>query len=72
MNLGGEQLEPCHEALLYGFGGPTVPIKGTFTLSVLLGKMPYTVEKQVNFYVVWVESPYNAILGRPAFSTFKL
>lgn len=34
--------------------------------------MPYNLEKQVKFYVVRVESPYNAILGRPALATFKV
>lgn len=71
MNLGGEQMEPCHEAPLYGFGNQPVPIEGTITLSVLLGKAPYTVEKQVKFYVVRVESPYNGILGRPALTAFQ-
>ncbi|KAK1351825.1 hypothetical protein POM88_053966 [Heracleum sosnowskyi] len=71
MNLEGEQLDPCHEAPLYGFGNQPVPIKGTITLSVLLGKAPYTIEKQVKLYVVRVESPYNAILGRPALTSFQ-
>ncbi|KAK1363125.1 hypothetical protein POM88_038686 [Heracleum sosnowskyi] len=44
MNLGGEQLDPCHEAPLYGFGNQPVPIE---------------------------ESPYNAILGRPALTSFQ-
>lgn len=62
MNLGGDQLESCHEAPLYGFEGQAVPIEGTITLSILSGKMPYNVEKHVKFYNVRVESPYNAIL----------
>lgn len=45
MTLGVEQLEPCHEATLYGFENQSVPIEGTITLSVLLGNAPYTVEK---------------------------
>lgn len=72
MNLKGEQLKPCHEAPLYVFGGQAVLIEGTITLSVLLGKMPLNVEKQVKFYVVRVESPNIAILGRPAMVQFQV
>lgn len=72
MNLEGEQLEPCHEASLFSFGGQAVPIEDIITLSIMLGKMPYTMEKQVKFYVVRVESLYNAILGRPAMAHFKI
>ncbi|KAK1392246.1 hypothetical protein POM88_011302 [Heracleum sosnowskyi] len=71
MNLGGEQLDPCHEAPLYGFGNYPVPIEGTITLSVQLGKAPYMIKKEAKFYVVRVESPYNGILGRPALSLFQ-
>lgn len=46
-------------------------IEGTITLSMLLGKIPYIAEKQVKFYVVQVESPYNAILGRPLPAIFQ-
>lgn len=45
MNLRGEQLEPCHEAPLYSFRGQAMPIKGTITRSIILGKMPYIMEK---------------------------
>ncbi|KAL8096671.1 hypothetical protein AgCh_037593 [Apium graveolens] len=45
--------------------------EGTITLPVLLGKLPYTVEKPVKFYVVRIESPHNAIFGRPFLSTFE-
>ncbi|XP_074346594.1 uncharacterized protein LOC141685387 [Apium graveolens] len=71
MNLAGEQLGSCNEAPLYAFGGYPIQFKGTITLPVLLGKLPYTVEKPVKFYVVQIESPYNAILGRPFLSTFE-
>ncbi|KAL8093495.1 hypothetical protein AgCh_035391 [Apium graveolens] len=71
MNLAGEQLEPCNEAPLYAIGGHPIQFEGTITLAVLLGKLPYTVEKLVKFYVVRIESPYNAIFGRPFLSTFE-
>ncbi|XP_074337104.1 uncharacterized protein LOC141674282 [Apium graveolens] len=71
MNLAGKQLEPCNDAPLYAFGGHPIQFEGTITLPVLLGKLPYTVEKPVNFYVVRIESPYNAIFGRPFLSTFE-
>ncbi|XP_074368150.1 uncharacterized protein LOC141708422 [Apium graveolens] len=45
--------------------------EGTITLPVLLGKLPYIVEKPVKFYVVRIESPDNALLGRPFFSTIE-
>ncbi|XP_074374074.1 uncharacterized protein LOC141714454 [Apium graveolens] len=71
MNLTGEQLEPCNEAPLYAIGGHPIQFEGTITLLVLLGKLPYTVEKLVKFYVVRIESPYNAIFGRPFLSAFE-
>ncbi|XP_074336248.1 uncharacterized protein LOC141673403 [Apium graveolens] len=71
MNLAGEQLEPCNEAPLYAIGGHPIQFEGTITLPVLLGKLPYTGEELVKFYVVRIESPYNAIFGRPFLSTFK-
>lgn len=70
MNLSGEQLKPCHEAPLFGFGGNSIQIEGTITLLVFLRKYPYNVEKQVKFYVVRVENLYNAILGRPFLAAF--
>ncbi|XP_074352154.1 uncharacterized protein LOC141691320 [Apium graveolens] len=71
MNMAGEQLEPCNEAPLYAIGGHPIQFEGTITLLVLLGKLSYTAEKLVKFYVVRIESPYNAIFGRPFLSTFK-
>ncbi|XP_074378284.1 uncharacterized protein LOC141719807 [Apium graveolens] len=71
MNLAGERLEPCNEAPLYAIGGHPIQFEETITLPVLLGKLPYTVEKLVKFYVVRIESPYNAIFGRPFLSTFE-
>lgn len=70
MNLDDEQLEPCHEAHLYGFDNQLVSIEDTITLSLLLGESPYTVEKQVKLYVIWVDSPYNTILGRQVLVAF--
>ncbi|XP_074356026.1 uncharacterized protein LOC141695698 [Apium graveolens] len=64
-------LEPCNEAPLYTIGGHPIQFEGTIKLPVLLGKLPYTVEKPVKFYMVWIESPYNVIFGRPFLSTFK-
>ncbi|XP_074356214.1 uncharacterized protein LOC141695909 [Apium graveolens] len=72
MNLEGEQLEPCNEAPLYAFGGDHIQFEGTITLSVIFGKLPYTSEKQVKFYVVQIESPYKAIMGRSFPSTFEV
>ncbi|XP_074377191.1 uncharacterized protein LOC141718711 [Apium graveolens] len=69
-NLVGEQLEPCDEVPLYTFGGHPIQFEGTITVPVLLVKIPYIVDKRVKFYVVQIESPYNAIIGRPFLSTF--
>ncbi|XP_074378249.1 uncharacterized protein LOC141719776 [Apium graveolens] len=71
MNLVGEQLEPCNEAPLYAIGGHPIQFEGSITLPVLLCKLLYTVEKLVKFYVVQIESLYNAIFGRPFLSTFE-
>lgn len=58
MNLNGEQREPFHESPLFGFGGNTIQIEGTITLSIMLGILPYIAEQFVKFYVVHIESPY--------------
>lgn len=46
-------------------------IEGIITLYVMLGKLPYVAKRLVKFYVVQVEIPHNAILGRPLLFTFK-
>ncbi|XP_074346963.1 uncharacterized protein LOC141685778 [Apium graveolens] len=71
MNLDGEQLEPYDEAPVYAFSGHPIQFEGKITLPVLLGKLPCTVEKRVKFYVVRIESPYSAIMGRPFLSNFE-
>ncbi|XP_074322994.1 uncharacterized protein LOC141659950 [Apium graveolens] len=71
MNLARQQMEPCREAPLEAFGGHHIPCEGTITLPVLIGKMPYTTGKQVKFYIVRVESQYNALLSRPFLSAFQ-
>ncbi|XP_074374056.1 uncharacterized protein LOC141714436 [Apium graveolens] len=71
MNLAGEQLEPYNEAPFYAIGGHLIQFEGMITLPVLLGKLSYTAEKLVKFYVVRIESPYNTIFGRPFLSTFE-
>ncbi|XP_074364053.1 uncharacterized protein LOC141704770 [Apium graveolens] len=71
MNLAGEQLEPCNEAPLYAFGGHPIQFEGKITLPIILGKLPYIVEKPVKLYVVRIECPYNVILGRSFLSTFE-
>ncbi|XP_074376923.1 uncharacterized protein LOC141718437 [Apium graveolens] len=63
MNLAGEQLEPCNEAPLYAIGGHPIQFEETITLPVLLGKLPYTAEKLVKFYVVRIESPPEDMPG---------
>ncbi|XP_074337304.1 uncharacterized protein LOC141674496 [Apium graveolens] len=71
MNLAGQKMEPCREAPLEAFGRQHIPCEGTITLPILIGKMPYTVEKLVKFYIVIVETQYNALIGRPFLSAFQ-
>ncbi|XP_074346268.1 uncharacterized protein LOC141685042 [Apium graveolens] len=71
MNLAGEKLEPCNEESLYAFRGYPIQFEGTIILPVLLSKLTYTIKKPVKFYVVQIESLYNAILGRSFLSTFE-
>lgn len=65
MHLDGQKMEIGHEAPLYGFSNDPVKVAGTIELPVIFGTAPQQVEIICKFYVVHVDSAYNAILGRP-------
>lgn len=49
--------------VLESFMTHKIEIKGTIRINVTLGLDNYIREEEINFYVVDIDSPYNAILG---------
>ncbi|XP_038701827.1 uncharacterized protein LOC119998550 [Tripterygium wilfordii] len=50
---------------LYGFAGESIIPNGVISLPVTLGTYPRTIMHMIDLLVVDVQSPYNAIIGRP-------
>lgn len=50
---------------MYGFINDPVHVTKTIELPVIFSTTPQQVEVMVKFFVVYVDSAYNAILGRP-------
>lgn len=64
MNLFVDRLEK-HGSFIQDFSGNSVPLKGTITLPIMAGTYLQHVTVQMNFLVVKLLAPYNAILGQP-------
>ena len=71
MGIDKERLIPTN-APLGGFGGIRVLPLGAITLSVVVGDYPQQITKDVTFLVVDCSSAYNAILGQPTLSSWKV
>lgn len=71
MPLDGRKIEIGQEAPLYGFSNDQVNVAGTIELPVVFGTAPQQVQIMCKFYVVHVNSAYNAILGRPTLTTLQ-
>ena len=71
MGIDRERLIPTN-APLGGFGGIRVLPLGAITLSVVVGDYPQQITKDVTFLVVDCSSAYNAILGQPTLSSWKV
>lgn len=56
-------MEVEQEAPLYGFSNDPVNVVGTIELPVTFGIAPQQVQINIRFFMVQVDSPYNAILG---------
>ncbi|XP_018846012.1 uncharacterized protein LOC109009834 [Juglans regia] len=70
MGIDPSRLQPV-PMLLKGFSGDMVQLVGIITLSVLIGKAPYTPSTMADFIVVKALSSYNIILGRPTLNSLK-
>ena len=70
MRLGRDQLHLVNSPLV-GFGGMKVQPMDIISLSVVVGAYPWQITKDVNFFVVYYSSPYNAIIGRPTLNSWK-
>lgn len=53
------------KALLYGFSNDPIHVAMTIELPVTFGTVPQQVYMNIKFFVVHVDSAYNAILGWP-------
>ena len=71
MRLGRDQLRPVNSPLV-SFGGMKVQPVDTISLSVVVGAYPRQITKDVNFFVVYCSSFYNAIIGRPTLNSWKV
>lgn len=71
MGLSGYHLKPS-SVVLEGFTTHKILVKGTIKLWVTLGTNDKVRTKEIKFYVVDLESPYNAILGMPYHATFDI
>jgi hypothetical protein len=70
MGISHSLLKPADNPL-YGFGGKgTFPI-GKIELPLSFGTTPSTRSEQVNFDIVDMVYPYNAIMGRRSINKFE-
>jgi hypothetical protein len=65
--------DKIHDATypLCGFGGKQIVALGKITMSVTFGYVHNTRTEQVEFYIVDMEYPYNAIIGRGVLNAFE-
>lgn len=71
MDLEGRKMEIAQEPPLYGFSNEPVKVAGTIKLPVVFGTAPQRIEIMCRFFMVHVDSSYNAILGRPTLTTLQ-
>lgn len=71
MRMNDSHLKPNNK-VLECFSAHKTNVKGTIKINVTLGLDTYTREEEIKFYVVDINSPYNAILGTPAHADFEL
>lgn len=58
--------------VLEGFTTHKISVKGTTKIHVTLGTDGNTQSEELKFYVVGIDSPYNAILGILVNTAFEL
>lgn len=58
--------------VLQGFTAHKIPVKGTVRMHVTLGTNEKRRTEEIKFYVVDIDSPYNAIDGIPSHTAFDL
>lgn len=58
--------------VLEGFTAHKISVKGTVKMNVTLGADDWTRTEEIKFYVVDIDSPYNAILGTSVHVAFDL
>lgn len=71
MGMNDHHLKPS-SMVLEGFTAHKIRVKGTLWLDVTLGTEDRTRTEEVKFYMVDLDSAYNAILGTPAHASFDL
>ena len=63
-------LRPYNKKII-GFTNHAAPAEGLITLDVKLGEEPHTAERKVTFVVMNIDSPCDAILGRPTLNALQ-
>ncbi|XP_075645001.1 uncharacterized protein LOC142615989 [Castanea sativa] len=71
MRFNKESLHPVNKPFI-GFGGMKVLPVSTISLPVMVGSYPHQVNKEVNFLIVDCSSLYNAIIGRPTLTSWRV
>lgn len=71
MGMNNSHLKP-RRMVLEGFTAHKISVKGTVKVKVTLGSDTHLWKEEIKFYVVDIDSPYNAILGTPTHATFDL
>ena len=71
MRINRERLIPVNTPLV-GFGGTRVHTLGAVTFFVIVGDYPQQITRDVTFLVLNYSSAYNAILGHPTLTSWKV
>ncbi|XP_015934202.1 uncharacterized protein LOC107460361 [Arachis duranensis] len=71
MQVNDKALQPRLGELV-GFSGEKVPVSGYVWLRTTLGESPNSKTLDIQFLVVDCANPYNVILGRPSFNSFRV
>lgn len=71
IEMNDNHLKPSN-MVLKGFTAHKISVKGTVRVHVTIDTDNCTQEEELKFYVVDIDSPYNAILGTPTNAAFEL
>lgn len=71
MGMNESHLKPS-VMILEGFIAHKILVRGIVKMKVTLWTNERTRTKEIKFYVIDIESPYNPVLGMPFYAAFEL